>query len=59
MGISILNEVKYKHSINSDKKKKPTEGSNVVPDEANLQTCLNCPLPECKPRCGLLKRKKK
>lgn len=59
MGISILNEVKNKHSIDSEKKRKPTEGSNVIPDEVNLQTCLNCPLPKCKPRCGLLKREKK
>ncbi len=53
----LLNEVKNKHSVNSERRK-PTD-SNMIPDEINLQTCLNCPLPKCKPRCGLLKRNTK
>ena len=53
MKIGILDEVKNKHSVNSEKASfKPHE---VVPDEINRETCLNCPLKRYKPNCGLIK----
>lgn len=27
-------------------------------DSQNLETCLNCPLPNCRAQCGLIKEKK-
>ena len=59
MKLNIMNEVKNKHPVNSEKKKASNGGSDVVPDEINRETCLNCPLHRCKPRCGLIKREKK
>lgn len=53
MRIKPLNEIKNKRPVNSEKRyNTPHEN---VPDEENRETCLNCPLPKCKPRCGLLK----
>lgn len=53
MKIGLLDEVKNKHSIDSEKKScKPHE---VIPDEINRETCLKCPLNKCKSNCGLLK----
>lgn len=52
MKINIMNEIKNKHKVNSEKKYKP---SDIIPDEENLEICLNCPLKKCKPNCGRLK----
>ena len=52
----LLNEVKQKHTVNSEIKKHVNGASNVVPDERNKDICLSCPLKECKARCGRLKK---
>lgn len=53
MKLKLLSETKHAQSINSEKK--ANEPSDIVPDEANLEICLNCPLKRCKPNCGRLK----
>ena len=54
MKLSIMNEARHTQPISSNNKRyKP---SNVVPDEQNKDACLNCPLRDCKSRCGRLKR---
>lgn len=57
MKISVMREIKNKHPVDSQRKGK--HPSDIIPDEINVQTCLNCPLPKCKPRCGRIKREKK
>lgn len=57
MRISVMSEIRNKHSVDSQRKGK--QPSDIIPDEVNVQTCLNCPLPRCKPRCGRIKREKK
>ncbi len=49
-----MNEVKHTQPISSNNKQfKP---SNVIPDRQNKEACESCPFPDCKPRCGRLKR---
>lgn len=55
MKTGLLNEVKNKHSVNSEQKKESNGMYSTIPDEINRETCLNCPLPRCKSNCGLLK----
>ncbi len=57
MRVNIFCEIKNKHQV--DSKKKGIQPHDVIPDEANAQTCLNCPLPKCKTNCGLIKWEKK
>ena len=53
MNLKLINEAKHTQTINSNNKvNKP---SDIIPDEANLEVCLNCPLKRCKPNCGRLK----
>ena len=46
MRISIMHEIKNKHSV--DSKKKGFHPHDIVPDEANAQTCLHCNIDEKK-----------
>ncbi len=57
MRVNIFCEIKNKHQV--DSKKKGFHPHDIIPDEANAQTCLNCPLPKCKTNCGLIKWEKK
>lgn len=57
MRISVMSEIKNKHTVDSTRKN--IQPHDIIPDEVNVQTCLNCPLPRCKPRCGRIKREKK
>ena len=54
MRIKIMDEIKNKHSI--DSKKKASKSFNAIPDHQNIEACLDCPLKDCKSRCGRLKR---